>query len=377
MTETIHFAGELFRRVSTVGSSFGVIEDQYRLYIGDREVAEITRSSTGSSSTVYFHQDHQGSVDVVSKDDGTSYEQRYDVFGAPQASGLALRSGYTGHQHDRDLGFIDMRGRLYDPLASRFVSADPITQEPDWSQGLNRYAYVFNDPVNRTDPSGFFVGGLVGAIVGAGHLASGVAIAAGFGASIGAIANAGASLGLGGAGSLMPGGPSFTGTPGSGPQAVSTPVQGGAPLAGPVGPGEMAQAGPGCLMNPAACVEGFVDTFNKHKNKILLGAGAGAALMFGSAVGAAIVGSEVAATIAAAEAGKAAVRREAQSLAEKLALEEAKAGAGKRIMAEKIKDAMYPKELWAKMSHVHKLPGGGKIEIHYWENLKTGLRVQV
>jgi hypothetical protein len=44
---------------------------------------------------------------------------------------------------------------MYDTLAGRFMSADPVMQAPDWSQGLNRYAYVFNDPVNFVDPSGF------------------------------------------------------------------------------------------------------------------------------------------------------------------------------------------------------------------------------
>jgi uncharacterized protein RhaS with RHS repeats len=48
-----------------------------------------------------------------------------------------------------------MKGRIYDPLAGRFTTADPVTQAPYWSQGLNRYSYVFNDPVNNTDPSGF------------------------------------------------------------------------------------------------------------------------------------------------------------------------------------------------------------------------------
>jgi hypothetical protein len=48
-----------------------------------------------------------------------------------------------------------MKGRVYDPLASRFTTADPIMQAPYWSQGMNRYAYVFNDPLNATDPSGF------------------------------------------------------------------------------------------------------------------------------------------------------------------------------------------------------------------------------
>jgi hypothetical protein len=48
-----------------------------------------------------------------------------------------------------------MGGRVYDPLAGRFTTADPILQAPYWSQGQNRYAYVFNDPINKTDPSGF------------------------------------------------------------------------------------------------------------------------------------------------------------------------------------------------------------------------------
>src|SRR6187402_2716363 len=48
-----------------------------------------------------------------------------------------------------------MKGRVYDPLAGRFLTADPVMQAPFWSQGLNRYSYVFNNPINNTDPSGF------------------------------------------------------------------------------------------------------------------------------------------------------------------------------------------------------------------------------
>jgi RHS repeat-associated protein len=58
------------------------------------------------------------------------------------------------------LGLTDMKGRIYDPLAGRFTTADPVMQAPFWSQGLNRYSYVFNDPINLTDPSGFVAEGL-------------------------------------------------------------------------------------------------------------------------------------------------------------------------------------------------------------------------
>ena len=48
-----------------------------------------------------------------------------------------------------------MNGRVYDPLAGRFLSRDPIIDGFDNSQGSNGYGYVWNNPLNRTDPSGF------------------------------------------------------------------------------------------------------------------------------------------------------------------------------------------------------------------------------
>jgi hypothetical protein len=48
-----------------------------------------------------------------------------------------------------------MKGRLYDPALRRFTTADPYVTEPFNPQGLNRYSYVQNNPMNATDPSGF------------------------------------------------------------------------------------------------------------------------------------------------------------------------------------------------------------------------------
>jgi hypothetical protein len=52
-----------------------------------------------------------------------------------------------------------MNGRVYDPVLGRFLSPDPIVQAPHDTQGLNRYAYVRNNPLRNTDPSGFCFNG--------------------------------------------------------------------------------------------------------------------------------------------------------------------------------------------------------------------------
>ena len=46
-------------------------------------------------------------------------------------------------------------GRVYDPAIGRFLSADPYVKSMDAGQSWNRYAYVSNNPLAFTDPSGF------------------------------------------------------------------------------------------------------------------------------------------------------------------------------------------------------------------------------
>jgi RHS repeat-associated protein len=137
-------------------------------------------------STQYLHKDLQGSLDVITDSTGQvakdaagnklvysfdawgkrrnalSWEQ---IAGAPANTVSALsvgafnhlssNRGYTGHEMLDEVGLIHMNGRVYDPTLARFVSADPMIDGVTSVQGYNRYAYVHNNPLTYTDPSGY------------------------------------------------------------------------------------------------------------------------------------------------------------------------------------------------------------------------------
>jgi RHS repeat-associated protein len=115
---------------------------------------------------------------------------------------------FTGQEYDAEYDLYNYNARLYDPVMCRFTTADTIV--PDWTnpQTLNRYAYVTNNPLKYTDPSGhalhwaaaIFISMLVGMVVG-GVMAylNGGSVAKGmfYGAITGAIS--GAFFGVAGA----------------------------------------------------------------------------------------------------------------------------------------------------------------------------------
>jgi hypothetical protein len=105
---------------------------------------------------------------------------------------------------------------VYDPLIGRFMSADPFIQAPGNLQSYNRYAYVMNNPLAYTDPSGYisfkkfvriavviavayYTGGAVSGSLGFSGATAGSSIAAattGAAASLTSAATVGASMGF-------------------------------------------------------------------------------------------------------------------------------------------------------------------------------------
>lgn len=110
----------------------------------------------------YFLTDHLGSVVAVTDASGTLIaQQRYLPFGGertnvPSPNAPSTDYGYTG-QRDLDPGMgglMDYKARFYSPYLNHFTQPDTIIPDPSNPQAWNRFAYVHNNPLKYTDPSG-------------------------------------------------------------------------------------------------------------------------------------------------------------------------------------------------------------------------------
>lgn len=178
-----YYRGGIYEQEITNGTDY-----RYKHYImaDGKVVAIYNRTWTAATGyvheTVYLHRDHLGSVTEITDQAGVIKESlSYDVWGKRRNSSTWTNAapfnlmpyydlGFTGHESMDDLGFIDMKGRIYSPTLGRFLSADAYIQAPDNMQNFNRYSYCVNNPLSYTDPTGqFFIIDdiIVAAVIGA------------------------------------------------------------------------------------------------------------------------------------------------------------------------------------------------------------------
>ncbi len=165
--ETVLYFG---RRHEKLLDRDGRINHLHYLYADGRLVAVVSRSDgiigRQQSEVNYLHRDHLGSVVMVSDQDGNFVAREYAPYGEvrtatdEEAEAFPVRRGFTGHEQLEALSLVHANGRLYDPAIGRFLSPDPVIPAPLLTQSYNRYAYVLNNPLAFTDPSGHFFKGI-------------------------------------------------------------------------------------------------------------------------------------------------------------------------------------------------------------------------
>jgi RHS repeat-associated protein len=150
-------------------------KDIHYIFAGGKSIAVYTEKNHGvAQETRYLHKDHLDSTDAITDDKGQIVEKfSFDAWGKrrnaedwntlteAQRNQLINKTfttsrGFTGHEHLDEVQLVHLNGRVYDPVIGRFLSADPFVQAPTFSQSLNRYSYVMNNPLSLVDPSGFW-----------------------------------------------------------------------------------------------------------------------------------------------------------------------------------------------------------------------------
>lgn len=124
-------------------------------HLGTREAAEVDAAGMHVTQV-----DHLGSPRVITGPSGAlEGTQKYLPFGEllEQSGTFKTAKGFTNHEQTEASGLIYMQARFYLPWYGRFASPDPaLDQHFTESQSWNIYAYVRNNPVMSTDPTGMF-----------------------------------------------------------------------------------------------------------------------------------------------------------------------------------------------------------------------------
>ena len=106
------------------------------------------------STVLFYHHDQLGSTRALTNSAGTVVATySYDPYGNPTGTtgNITNPFRFAGEYKDAESGLIYLRARYYDPTTGQFLTRDPlepITGTP--------YAYVSNNPLNYTDPTGLW-----------------------------------------------------------------------------------------------------------------------------------------------------------------------------------------------------------------------------
>ena len=159
-SETTYFAGGHYERKGNEISKY--------YFAGASRIAVRKYTVPQSTTLNYLSGDHLGSTSLaVNASTGDVVQTRYKPWGevrwTSENKTLPTRYTFTGQYSyisdsatdltaSASFGLMFYNARWYDPVLGRFAQADSIV--PGGVQGLDRYSYTANNPVNYVDPSG-------------------------------------------------------------------------------------------------------------------------------------------------------------------------------------------------------------------------------
>jgi len=119
---------------------------------------------TLNGTQYYYRKNAQGDILSIHSGGGLYATYTYDAWGnctVTDNSGTGIGDvnpfRYRGYYFDSETGLYYLMTRYYDPEIGRFISADALAYlAPETINGLNLYAYCYNNPVMGYDPNGTF-----------------------------------------------------------------------------------------------------------------------------------------------------------------------------------------------------------------------------
>ena len=150
----VHYLGGYERKLAGGSETSDTVTKYYSASLGalSRPVA-FRRGGT----LHWVGSDHLGgTIRVLDSSFAALDGMRYKPYGEDRDTGSSLNTDrkFTGQTEDETAGLYWYASRAYDPAIGRFCSPDPIVPDPSNPQALNRYGYVYNNPLKYVDPSG-------------------------------------------------------------------------------------------------------------------------------------------------------------------------------------------------------------------------------
>jgi RHS repeat-associated protein len=149
-----NIAGNTIAETDGNGSTSNSSYHEYVFFDGRR----LARSDVSSGSVYYYFMDHLGGTRIMNNAGGSvCFKIEYYPYGQEQPNSTTTCNTsykFTGYERDGETVLDYAFARYYNARLGRFMSGDPLPGDTGDPQSLNHYAYVANNPIKFTDPTG-------------------------------------------------------------------------------------------------------------------------------------------------------------------------------------------------------------------------------